>query len=534
MGKIVELVLIFIWLPQAVGQFLEWLYWWQVKEYRLDRFIIFLKSESGKKELNLLVVIAKLSFLFLSLKFSQLIYIVYLLFIFSDLKYFSNLFKSEIRRPVLTNRTVNILLTGLIFALLIFIAEAKFSINLVLMLLLLELGLLLSLGAGIFWTSLLVKIFKRFEIEKAQNVMKKSKPVVIGVTGSYGKTATKDFITHLLSEKYKTIKTSGSENTELGIARKTTELVKKDTEYFVVEMGAYKREEIRALTKIVEPNVGVITGIEPQHLALFGSFANIKRAKFELIESLPQEGVAIFNLSNKYCRELYRKAKELPTNLKVFGYYLREKESKVKADLSVKIILENLESIEFEVEYQGIKKRLKAPISGAHFVENIAGAILVALNLGVNWNQITRGLKTISLPEKTMQVRKLKNGSYLIDDTFNSTPAGFEAALKYLNLFKDKKRVVITHGIIELGRESSKIHTILGKHLAKYSDLLILTSDEFIEDLKNGMDVASTRLKVEKDWQEIKNLLFEQKQKSAILLEGRIPAKIYKKITQYN
>ena len=133
--------------------------------------------------------------------------------------------------------------------------------------------------------------------------------IVIGVTGSFGKTTTKDFIAHLLSQKYKTEKTLANQNTDWGIARKAADLA-KDTEIFVVEMGAYKKGEIKKVTEFVKPNLAVVTGIEPQHLALFGSLQNIKEAKYELIQALPKNGEAVFNGNNIGCIEMFEWAKK--------------------------------------------------------------------------------------------------------------------------------------------------------------------------------------------------------------------------------
>lgn len=533
MGENARLIILLIWLPQALSQIFNWLYWWQVKEYRLDRFLIFFKSKTGIKELEILKISSKIFLLLLSLLYQPLIFYAYALFIFLDIKFFYFLLSKGGRRPIFTNRALNVLLTIIIFVFVIFIANFEtLAVNQGLTLFLLELALLVSLFFGLVWTALLVRIIKRFEIEKAQIALKRVKPVVIGVTGSYGKTATKDFIAHLLSQKYKNAKTTGSENTELGIARKTVKFIKKGVKYFVVEMGAYKKGEIKSLTEITKPRIGVITGIELQHLELFGSLENIKSAKFELIEELPKKGTAIFNLSNKYCRELYQKSKKLPSLLKVLGYILSDSSTKkIKSDLTAKIINQKIDSVEFEFVYKGTKKKLCAPFAGIHFVENLAGAVLVARELGVTWRQIERAIKSISLPEKTMQVKKIEGGSYLIDDTFNATPKGFEAALKYLNIFNEQKKIVITPGIIELGKESSKTHKWLGELLAKYADFVVLTSSDFIDEMKTGMGASSTKLKLNKNPRQITDLISKEGEKYAVLLEGRIPAKIYKALT---
>ena len=130
-----------------------------------------------------------------------------------------------------------------------------------------------------------------------------------------------------------------------------------------------------------------------------------------------------------------------------------------------------------------------------------------------------------------MQLKKIKGGNYLVDDTYNATPKGFEAALRYLYLFKGKKKIVVTPGIIELGEESGNVHKKIGQLLARFADYIVLTSDDFIDEIREGMGNSRNKLVLIKDSNQIKRLLSENDEKYAILLEGRIPLKVYQVLT---
>ncbi len=518
MGQELKLIIFLIWFPQATNQVLTWIYWWQVKEYRFDRFRVLLSSSDGRKSLGLNLVALKFFLLLTSVILQEAFWVVIFVLLLLDSRFLFELIKHKSRRPVFTQRARRIFGTSLVFIFLV-VVWPNFP------LLFGEASLLFAPALGILWTIPIVNKIKKKEVKRARERLRKVKPTVIGVTGSYGKTTTKDFIAYLLSQKSKTARTTGSENTEFGIARKTIKFVKKGTEFFVVEMGAYKKGEIKRLTDIARPQIGVITGIEPQHLSLFGSLEEIKNTKFELIEALPESGVVVINLSDKYCRELSQKARRFHPKLKVLGYSVAEIGKKqVSADIEAKVISANPDSVEFEVRENGTITKLAAPIRGVHFVENLTGAILVARTLGATWRQINKGCKTIKLTAGTIDTSKLKSGGIVIDDSYNTTPKGFESALDYLSLFKNKTKVVITPGIIELGKASDAVHKRLGNLMRDKVDKVILTSEDFTKSLTQGLGSERDKLEVVKRPEMLIKTFKEFSSKdSTILFEGRMP-----------
>lgn len=526
MGQELKLIIFLIWLPQAIRQILAWLYWWQVKEYRFDRFRGLLLSLDGKKALDLNLIIFKLLILLISIIFKDIIWALLFVLFILDLKFFLEILNKKLRRPIFTQRAVLIFGTSLMFVFLVAGYLGFGNTKAIYTLVLGEIFLILSPGLGIFWTTLIVNATKKEEIIKAKERLQETKSAVIGITGSYGKTTTKEFVAHLLSQAYNTKKTTGSENTELGIARETVKSVNKNTEFYVVEMGAYKKGEIETLAQIVNPRIGIITGIEPQHLSLFGSLEQIKKTKFELIKSLPPDGIAVFNLSSKHCRKLAEEARRVRPELKVIGYYTSSNNNfNIKAEMESRILAADINGVTFEIKQKHFTKKLFAPVKGAHFVENLTGAILLAKTLGLTWKQIEKGCRTIKLPGKIMQTRKIKGNVYVINDTYNITPMGFESAIKYIALFEAKKKIVVTPGIIELGALSSEVHTKLAREMKDKVDQVILTQREFEKDIKLGLGVNKSKLRVIDDSKKLVNYIEQiiEKGKSVILLEGRVP-----------
>ena len=504
-----ELISSLIWFPQAISQILLWLYWWQTKEYRWDRFKILLKSNEGRKKLKLNDIALKIILISSSYFVKSFSWAAIFLFLVLDCQFLSKIIKREVKRPKFTLRAGIVLIISLIPTLLVISGIFPLIIG--------EFSLIFSLIVGIALTALVVNQVKKKILKKAKTRLEKIKPIVIGVTGSYGKTTTKDFIAHLLSQKYPIAKTTGNKNTPIGIAQEVVKNLKYNSRFFIVEMGAYKKGEIKALAKIVHPQIGIITGIGSQHLALFGSLEEIKKTKFELIESLPSGGTAIFNFANSYCRQMARQVKKLGLKLKVLSY-----------GTQVKIVAVTPQGITFVVEEGKIKQKIFAPIAGIHFVENLLGAILIARIFGISWTQIKQGCQTITTSPKTMQVYQLKNGITIIDDSYNANPQGFEAALNYLSLFKGKKKIVFTPGIIELGKTSQATHQTIGRLMAKTTSKIILTNKEFANDIRKGLGKETAKLKIIENLKKQQNqfLKLAKNPDSVILLEGRIPQKL--------
>src|SRR3989338_1243038 len=526
MGKELTIIIFFLWSLQALRQALNWVYWWQVKEYRFDRFRLLLESKEGKKNLEINLIITKFTCLLLAL-FLGIYYPALLLFTWLNLKLIREVFLRQLRKPIFTLRAIELFLTTLFGMFLIVFLSYQSGIiasNL-------AFGEILLVGlpvVGILWSRPLVERSKTKVINKAMYRLSIVKPIVIGVTGSYGKTTTKDFIASLLSQKYQVEKTPTSQNTPVGVARKTANL-SRDTKIFVVEMGAYKKGEIKTVADIVKPQIGVITGIEPPHLALFCSLQNIKEAKYELIQALPKNGQAIFNGNNTDCLEMLEWARR--DGREVFVCQVLDRDNqKRKADLRLKIEKISLTGSTITVHYGRIKKTMETLIPSPHLLQNLGAAILVAKKLGVNWQQIEKGVKTLDLSGRAMRTQNLPSKGILVDDSYNSTPHAFVAALDHLKMFK-KRRIVFMTGIIELGKTTYQVHEELGKKLGQIADEIILTNSDAKEGILAGLGDNSKKLVVVTNPNRLaEKIKYYLRLDCAILLEGRMPASVNKAV----
>ncbi len=531
MDRILVVFIVVPWLVSVIGQLLNWLYWVQVKEYRIDRFVVLLGSKDGKRSLSLGLFSVKLLLLAVAFIFPSMLLVALTFFVILDIGFFVDFTQRKLRKPVFTERVWNIVFTVISFILPMIFLIFVFPSNIILWMLLGEVFLPISILIGIIWTVALVNKAKEKDIALATSKLRRINPYVIGITGSYGKSTTKEFIASLLSLKYKTLKTPENKNTEFGVARAIVSSLEPETQMFVCEMGAYKLGEIEKISKIVSPSAGIITGIEPQHLAIFGSLENIMKTKYELIKSLPSGGIAIFNYSNPFSREMAKWAKK-EKGLKVYGYKLKNKNNlKVTADIDSKILSADENGVSFEVNYGGEKVRFSAAVHGVHFVENLTCAILVAKLLDISWKDIKRGVSNISSSEKTMTVKRKKSGIVVVDDSYNTTPHGFEAGLEYLKFFKNYTKIVITPGVIELGKLSENIHEDLGKKMALVADKVVLTSSDYYSSIRSGLGKDSSVLEVVREKKDLQLILDNLPKKNvALLIEGRIPEGLKKLI----
>lgn len=357
-----------------------------------------------------------------------------------------------------------------------------------------------------------------------KKVSKLKNLIVIGITGSYGKTSTKEFLATILSEKYKVAKTPGFNNTEIGVAKYVLEELKPFHEIFVVEMGAYKRGEIKAICDIVKPKIGIITAINQQHLELFGSIKNTQKTKYELIESLPKEGIAIFNGCNKYCLEMAKWTNS--RGLKIFTYNLLT---------DVKNIRVFQDHLEFTWIDNNESCLLRVNLLGKQAIENVLAAVYVAKCLRMTADDIQKAVLKIIPPVKTMQFAGMFNGMTLVDDTFNANPDGVLAAVEYMKIFKGEKILVLTP-LIELGDDSEIIHNNLGEKVAVMCDLIYLTNPNNYKSFVAGAKKAGGERKVR-----IVNtlvgtkLLKENMNKDGVVVfEGKEAGRILQQLTNNN
>ena len=512
----IKLIIFLVWIPQAIGQYLTWLYWVQTKEYRYDKFSVLLRSKSSIKKLDTSLIFIKLFLLGLT----QFVFLIFLVFLFLDLKYLYLFLKKKFRKPIFTNRINNIVKLSFGLIVLDFLSSLVGLYRFETALLIAEILLMLSISIGVIWTKKYVKRALYEITEKAKKKLKISNPKVVGITGSYGKSSTKEFLYHLLKDSKRTAKTDKNQNNDFGVAMSINKNLKKDTEVFVAEMGAYKIGEINAITNYINPDISIVTGIEPQHLELFGNIENIKKAKYEIVDALAEGGVAILNIDSDPVKDLAIWAKD--KKIKVITYR-RQTAKSSKDEYLYSIIKSDPKGVSFKVIKGNSSHQLYAPVHGTHFIENLVAAVIAAVELKVSWTDIKKACRRIKLPEGTMRVTK-SNGRSIIDDSYNSSPSGFKAALDYLNMF-DAPKIVITSGIQELGSYSKITHEELGSLMNK-TDLVILTNRDFENYIKKKL--AKEKFIVSDDPRILNDVLKSFPKESTILLEGRLPSAVRK------
>jgi len=341
---------------------------------------------------------------------------------------------------------------------------------------------------------------------------------VIGITGSYGKSSTKEFLYKILSQKFKVLKTEENINTAIGISKTILNGLDSTYDFFICEMGAYKKGEIKEICEIVKPKIGVLTGINNQHLALFGSQENIISAKFELIDFLPKNGAAMLNWDDG---KVNSKSQTVNSKkLKIVKCSVGEQIKNLKA--GKKSISFKIGEVNFELD-----------LAGRQNISNLLMAIACAQELGMNLNEISNACQKIQPFRKTMELKKGRVGVDIIDDTYSANPHGVKAALNHLKLWQGLK-IVVMPCLVELGGSAKKAHYEIGERVGKICDFAVITTNDYFEDIKSG--ALSTGMK-EKDILLLKSSskIFEKvepllKEGNVILLESRVPETLIKQL----
>lgn len=314
-------------------------------------------------------------------------------------------------------------------------------------------------------------------VRKAKNKLNQMDNLkVIGITGSYGKTSTKYIVSTILSQKYNVLKTPASFNTKMGIVRTINESLKPTDQIFVCEMGADEVGEIKELCKLVHPTIGMITSIGPQHLETFGSLENIKKTKFELVEALPEDGIAFLNESDENIKSMTTKKNKISYGLEPScQYYAKDIQI---TEFGSQFTIHTKEGADLEVSTQ---------LLGEHNIVNIVGAVAIAKELGLTDKQIQIGIKLLKPVEHRLELKQHANGTIVIDDAYNSNTKGAKMAVEVLGRFKGRKRILVTPGIVELGDKIYEYNKEFGMQAAINCDYAILVGEKQAKPIQDGL-----------------------------------------------
>jgi UDP-N-acetylmuramoyl-tripeptide--D-alanyl-D-alanine ligase len=334
------------------------------------------------------------------------------------------------------------------------------------------------IGANLLLAPFEARVQARYWRE-ARAVLARTNPMVIAVTGSYGKTSVKHILGHVLETAGPTLITPGSVNTAMGIARTIRERLGPHHRYFVVEMGAYGIGSIRRLCALTPPRIGIISAIGKAHYERFKSLDAVARAKFELAEAVRDNGGTLIVASD---------VMEFP-GPREFVERHPDRVVTVGADdtsgLVIKSLRQEADGIVAAITWRGEGYELRAPLFGLHQGSNIALAFAAACTLGMTPDDVVASLRSTPQIAHRLEVKRQGDGPIVIDDAYNSNPVGFASALALLDALRQPggRRILVTPGMAELGSEHEAEHARIGRLAASHVDVLVAIAPHLVAPL---------------------------------------------------
>ena len=446
----------------------------QLNSYFLKKQLHWIKNNYIKIIIQILLII----FPTLLLAFNNVItYIIAILFL--TLSIFYNIPKKKAKISFkLTNRVKRMFITEILLILLTFITVNNENLIFIKLCVLNVLSPIIVLIAN-FINSPIELLGKRYYINQAKKILKDMPNLlVIGVTGSYGKTSVKNFLAKTLSSKYEVLVTPKNYNTTMGVVKTIREDLKPFHQIFICEMGATHIGDIKEICDIVEPKIGIITAIGPQHLESFKSIDNIIKTKFELMDSVTKNnGVTFLNYNNEYLAK-----QNLNKNVLTYGV------DNENLDYNSFNLNSSSRGLTFTLSSNKSKEifEFKTKLIGKHNVINLTGAIGVANYLGIPLNKIVNSVREIKNVEHRLEL--LPHGNLtIIDDSYNSNPISSKSALDTLSEFEGTK-IIVTPGLIELGDDEKKYNFELGQYMVNICDYIFLVNSKSAKYILEGIN----------------------------------------------
>lgn len=452
--------------------------------YRYIKWIIKNRKENF---LNLtLIFFLYLLFLLSNNLISYLPYVFIILTIFLGYVFISNRLKENIKIPLkYTSRIKRLILTNNIIHLIPCIIMLLTFDESALPVYYFILGLIAYLN---LFTLILINFLNRpleklvalhFKREAERKLKSMTNMKVIGITGSYGKTSSKNILCDILNVKYNAFKTPANYNTPFGLMITINNYLDKYNDYFIAEMGACKKGEIKELCDLVHPTYGILTKIGLAHLETFGSEENIQKTKFELIESLPEDGIGVLNGDDEKQKDYILKNK-----CKIIWIGIDNH----RVDCYAKDIELTYKGTKFNVKFKNLDKEYKfeTKLLGRANIYNILAGIALGHELGISIKDLQSAVKKVSPVEHRLCMKKYYDIN-LIDDAYNANPNGCEMAVEVLSQMPGKK-IIVTSGMIELGSKSYEKNKELGLQIASHKiDDVILIGKEQTKPIQDGL-----------------------------------------------
>lgn len=330
----------------------------------------------------------------------------------------------------------------------------------------------------------LENLFKQRFMKKAQSKLLKNKlTTTIGITGSYGKTSSKNIINDVLSKKFYCLATPASYNTPLGISITINDSLLPIHEMFICEMGADKIGEITELFNFVKPNVGVVTSIGEQHLMTFKSLENIIHEKMQMVELMDKDGLVVLNKDEQYIREY-----KITSKAKQIWYGIDN-----QADIMASNIQYSKDGSKFDVIVEKETHHFETRLLGLHNIYNILSAIAIGRHFNVSIKDLQIAIKQLSFVPHRLELKK-QNDYTIIDNAFNSNPVSSKMSLDVLSRMPNK-RICITPGMIDLGVKQDYYNKEFGKYFIDRCDYVILVGRRQTKAIYEGLEESGFNMK---------------------------------------
>ena len=322
------------------------------------------------------------------------------------------------------------------------------------------------------------KAISEMYFRDAQRILKERKDLIrIGITGSWGKTSVKFILGTLLEEKYHTLVTPASFNTPMGVTKVIRSRLEPGHRVFVAEMGARHVGDIKEMCRLVHPQIGILTSVGPQHLDTFRTVERVAKTKYELIDALPEDGLAVFADDDDIVRGLYEKT----TREKLISGLDPE-----TCDVWAENIIVSEAGSSFDLCTADSRTHCRTELLGELNIRNIVVCACLCMKLGMTPEQISRGIEKIRPVEHRLQLISNPGGMTVIDDAFNSNIRGAEQAFRVLKEMKGN-RILVTPGMVELGDREEEMNRNLGRAAAGCCDTAILVGKKRSEAIVSGL-----------------------------------------------
>lgn len=388
-------------------------------------------------------------------------------------------YTARVKRLIAVDFILTVLLNSLVY---IYAGQDWFILSFILSLLFSK----VIVVAADFLLKPLEKQINLYYIRDARRILASSKDLlIIGITGSFGKTSTKNILYRVLSEKYNVLMTPGNFNTTLGVVRTIREHLKPYHQVFIVEMGAKQVGDIKEICDLVHPHIGIVTSVGNMHLETFKTLQGVGRTKFELLDSLPSDGLGIINMDSEGIAAYPDK----PAHCRIMTSAIKTEGVDVKAQN----VAYSRRGVSFDVCIKGKESyRVETRLLGEGNILNVLVSLAAADHLGVSVKQQRSALASLQPVEHRLSISN-KGGLTVLDDAYNSNPTGAGMALAVLRQMASdagSKGIVVTPGFVELGSQQEEANRGLGRDIAANADKAIIVNkynrQAIVEGLKDG------------------------------------------------